>query len=58
MGTEIGIPRQFDRPVPCFATSTSVTLFWFSDNPKTFGGASTLFEIQCSGEGKVLLTLL
>lgn len=52
MGTDIGIPRPFPRPEPCCATSHSVTIFWFADNPRTFGGASTLFEIRCCGEGR------
>jgi hypothetical protein len=52
MGTDIGIPRVFPRPEPCSATTHSISIFWFADNPATFGGASTIFEMRGCGEGR------
>ena len=41
------------RPSICGIASRSMSFFWFAQNPKTFGFASSTFEIQCKGNGRV-----
>ena len=41
------------RPSICGIASRSMSFFWFALNPKTFGSASSTFEIQCKGNGRV-----
>ena len=50
--TDLGIPERPEQPAPCGASKTSITIYWFTGNPETFGGASRKFEVQRSGEGK------
>ncbi len=51
--TEFGLPLSPERPLICSMTITSLWIMWFTANPKTFGSASTVYEIQCCGDGKV-----
>jgi hypothetical protein len=51
--TEFGLPLSPESPLVCSMTITSLWIMWFTANPKTFGSASTTYEIQCSGNGKV-----
>jgi hypothetical protein len=41
------------RPSICGIASRSMSFFWFAQNPKTFRSASSTFEIQCKGNGRV-----
>jgi hypothetical protein len=41
------------RPSICGIASRSMSFFWFAQDPKTFGSASSTFEIQCKGNGRV-----
>ena len=49
------------RPSICGIASRSMSFFWFAQNPKTFrpaAPASSTFEIQCKGNGRVGYPLL
>ncbi len=41
------------RPSICGIGSRSMSFFLFAQNPKIFGSASSTFEIQCKGNGRV-----
>ena len=51
--TEFGIPEKVQRPFVCVIEPISMTIFWFTPNPKTFGAASDYFEVNAKGNGKV-----
>ena len=50
--TQYGLPEQFETPIVCSITETSVFLYWYAPNPITYGSASKHFEVQCTGDGK------
>ena len=50
--TERGLPGEVEIPKICGCSERSLTIYWFTPNPKAFAGASMLFEAGTSGEGK------
>jgi hypothetical protein len=50
--TEYGIPEQIERPFVCDIADSSITVYWFTPNPDTFGSACDTFEVQCKGNGE------
>jgi hypothetical protein len=50
--TEMGAPTRPSRPIASSVTVHTLTIIWFSRNPKYFGGANKLFDVQYSGDGK------
>jgi hypothetical protein len=49
----MGYPLVLERPDICDITGYSITLYFFTPNPRLFGAAPTKFAISWSGEGKV-----
>eukprot|EP01038_Epipyxis_sp_PR26KG_P013480 gene13480-18085_t len=49
--TNYGIPELLEMPIICGVTLHSMSMFWFAQNPKTYGSASTSFQVQCAGNG-------
>jgi hypothetical protein len=51
--TNFGLPETIQKPIVCQVTTHSMVIGWFTANPQTFGSASTSFQIQSCGDGKV-----
>ena len=54
--TNYGLPETPEKPLICQVTTTTMIIGWFTENPHTFGSASTSFEIQYSGHGETFET--
>eukprot|EP00606_Chrysophyceae_sp_TOSAG23-5_P001088 GSChrysophyteH2.ASY1.ANO1.1406.1 assembled CDS len=49
MKTELGVPDKVEMPRLCGCSIDTMTIYFFTPNPDTFGGASQQFEARYSG---------
>lgn len=47
--TEIGLPSQVERPVIADTTIDTLTIYFFTPNPKSYGSAATIFRAEIFG---------